>query len=258
MLTETISPRTKPMKLAGQLTRFEDVTEQQRDEMFSLMQSYYENMDRSVFESDLAEKDWVIQLVEPLTGAVRGFSTQMLIELKLQGRSITTLFSGDTIVHHEFWANNPLAKIWGRFALWLMDSRPGSELYWFLITKGYKTYRFLPVFFHEFYPRFDMATPEWALDLIDELGRHKFSTSYDRPTGIIRAGRFGCRLRPGVAEITPGRECDPHVRFFEERNPGHGHGDELCCIAPLTRENFRPAAFRAIGSGRTEFESAST
>ena len=241
------------MKLVGQVHRVADVTEKQRDEMFALMELYYENMDRAVFESDLEEKDWIIQLVDSLTGEVRGFSTQMLIDLEVQGRTVTALFSGDTIVQHEYWANNPLAQSWGRFALWLIDSNPGAELYWFLIAKGYKTYRFLPVFFHEFYPRFDAPTPRRALELIDGMGRHKFSATYDCRTGIVRAGRFDCRLRPGVAEITPSRWCDPHVRFFSERNPGHRHGDELCCIAPLTRDNFRRAAYRAIGSGQLEW-----
>jgi len=37
------------------------------------------------------------------------------------------------------------------------------------------------------------------------------------------------------------------VRFFVERNPGHACGDELCCLAPLTRANFTPAAHRVIG-----------
>jgi hypothetical protein len=37
------------------------------------------------------------------------------------------------------------------------------------------------------------------------------------------------------------------VRFFIERNPGHARGDELCCLAPLTRENFTRAAYRTIG-----------
>ena len=235
------------MKLTGHLMRVDDVSKKQRDEMFALMELYYENMDRAVFESDLAEKEWIIQLMDPLTGVVRGFSTQMLIDLAVAGRSMRALFSGDTIVHHAYWAHNPLVQTWGRFALWLIDTNPGAELYWFLITKGYKTYRFLPVFFYEFYPRFDAPMPAWALELIDSLGQHKFSASYDCRSGIVRAGRFGYRLRPGVAEITPGRWHDPHVRFFCERNPGHGRGDELCCIAPLTCENFRPSAFRAIG-----------
>jgi hypothetical protein len=46
---------------------------------------------------------------------------------------------------------------------------------------------------------------------------------------------------------SPDRLRDPFVRFFVERNPGHARGDALCCLAPLTRANFTPAAYRVIG-----------
>ena len=52
---------------------------------------------------------------------------------------------------------------------------------------------------------------------------------------------------PEVADVTPERLRDPHVAFFVRRNPGHARGDELCCLAPLTRANFTPAAYRVIG-----------
>ncbi|MCY2964881.1 MAG: hypothetical protein NT069_14790, partial [Planctomycetota bacterium] len=55
-------------------------------------------------------------------------------------------------------------------------------------------------------------------------------------------------LRPGVGDVTPERLLDPHVRFFEERNPGHVAGDELCCIARLRRDNFSSIAQKLIRS----------
>ena len=64
---------------------------------------------------------------------------------------------------------------------------------------------------------------------------------------MVRAGPGKDRLRPGVADPPGGRLRDPHVRFFLERNPGHAAGDELCCIAPLTRSAFTEAAYRVIG-----------
>jgi len=63
----------------------------------------------------------------------------------------------------------------------------------------------------------------------------------------VRAAPGKESLRDEVAPVTPGRLADPHVRFFVERNSGHFQGDELCCLAPLTRANFTPAAFRVIG-----------
>src|SRR5439155_11047971 len=129
----------------------------------------------------------------------------------------------------------------------LIDAHPDAELYWFLISKGYKTYRFLPVFFREFFPCHDAPTPAATQAVIDALARSRYPDDYDAGAGIIRAGAWQYRLREGLADVTPERLRDPHVRFFQARNPGHAQGDELCCVAPLTRANFTPAAYRVIG-----------
>lgn len=236
------------MTVQGRLQRIDELSQGERDEMFALMETYYENVVRSAFDADLGEKQWVILLTEPQGGAIRGFSTQMLLDAVVEGLHTRALFSGDTIVDREHWTHNPLTRIWGQLALSLIDAQDGPPLYWFLLSKGYRTYRFLPVFFRDFHPRHDTETPGWPSRLIDAFGSLKYPTSYDPRAGIVRAGPSGCRLHPGVAEITHRQLQDPHVRFFSERNPGHVRGDELCCIAPLTRENFRSAAWRAIGT----------
>ena len=64
---------TAPREVEEVETELADVKDRQRDDMFALMDAYYAGMDRAVFESDLDEKHWVIQLFEPASGAVRGF-----------------------------------------------------------------------------------------------------------------------------------------------------------------------------------------
>jgi hypothetical protein len=235
------------MKLMGRLVNAADVTPQDRDAMFDLMDRHYASVSRETFEADLDEKDWVIQVLDPRTEAVCGFSTQLLLDLEVDGRPIKALFSGDTIVAREHWGDNALAHVWGRLALSLIDTFGEGELYWFLISKGYKTYRFLPVFFREFYPRHDAPTPAEARAIIDALARSRYPAAYDPAAGLIRTGPGKDRLREGVADITPERLHDPHVRFFAQQNPGHRDGEELCCLAPLARTNFTPAAYRVIG-----------
>ncbi len=234
-------------RLTGRVLPLAEVTGQQREQMFALMDRYYEGMRREAFEADLNEKTWLIQIIDGDTGDIRGFSTQRLLQVRERGRTVRALFSGDTIVDRDCWTRNPLAQVWGRFALELIDRWPAEPLYWFLITKGFRTYRFLPVFFREFYPRRTVATPAWATETIDLLARAKFGDAYDAASGVIRAAANPCRLRHDVGEVTPGRLTDPDVRFFAERNPGHARGDELCCLAPLTRANFTDAAYRIIG-----------
>ncbi len=235
------------MKLIGRLVHAVDLTPQDRDAMFDLMDRHYAQVSRETFEADLDEKQWVIQVLDPHTETVCGFSTQMLLEVDVAGRAIKALFSGDTIVDREHWGDNALLHVWGRLALSLIDVFGEGDLYWFLISKGYKTYRFLPVFFREFYPRYDGPTPAWAREVIDVLGRARYPAAYDPAAGIIRAWPEKDRLREGVANVTAERLRDPHVRFFAEQNPGHPQGEELCCLAPLYRDNFTTAALRVLG-----------
>jgi hypothetical protein len=236
-----------PMKLSGRLVAAAHLSAGQRDAMFALMDRHYLNVQRPIFDADLDEKQWVIQVCDSADGRLRGFSTQRLLDVEVQGRPVTALFSGDTIIDREHWGDQALVHIWGRLALSLMDANPHTELYWFLISKGYKTYRFLPVFFREFYPRHDVATPSWVLSVIGVLARSRYPAEYDATAGVIRATARQYRLREGIADITSERLIDPHVRFFQTRNPGHVRGDELCCVAPLTRANFTRAAYRVIG-----------
>lgn len=237
------------MKLTGDLIAVRDLSMGHRDEMFRLMERHYEDMDRIAFQTDLAEKQWVIQVRSETNGELCGFSTQVVLDADLAGRPVKALFSGDTIIDPRYWGDSALMFVGGKLCVSLIEEFPDHELYWFLISSGYKTYRFLPVFFRNFYPRHDDPTPLRIQRVIDALSGQKFPDHYDGAR-VIRSGAGQYRLRQGVADVTIERLQDPHVRFFVERNPGHAKGDELCCLAPLSRENFTAAAHRVLGIER--------
>ena len=62
----------------------------------------------------------------------------------------------------------------------------GGDLYWLLLTSGFRTYRFLPVFFRSFYPRCDAQTSKTAADLLDAIAFERFGSRYDVRTGVVR------------------------------------------------------------------------
>lgn len=245
------------MRLTGQVCPIDEIPLHEREQMFALMQRYYEKISRNEFEADFRGKDLAIVARDPGDGCVYGFSTQVVYRQQVGDETVRVLFSGDTIIDHRFWGNNPLAQLWGRLALSLIDQYPNEPLYWFLISKGYKTYRFLPVFFREFYPRYDQPTPEWAGQLISELASARFGKRFCESAGILTASAQACRLRSTVAEVTANRLQNPHIAFFHRANPGHIRGDELCCIAPLSREHFSRSAYHVIGSHAADEESLS-
>jgi hypothetical protein len=239
------------MRLIGRLTPAAELSDARREEMFALFARHYEGVTRRQFAADLDEKQSVIEVVDPTNDTLRGFSTQVVLQVPVAGRTVRVLFSGDTIVDREYWGDPALSHVWGQLALSLIDARGADPLYWFLISKGYRTYRFLPVFFHEFYPRHGVTTPPGEAKVLHELAQWKFGKAYDPATGIVRP-RAACRLRRELGETSTARLRDPHVRFFLENNPGHVVGHELCCLAPLSRENFTAAAWRVIGAGASD------
>lgn len=233
----------------GAIEPIEGITPDDRRQLWNLFESHYEGVEPTQFHRDLAEKQWIITLRRPDSTLV-GFSTQALMPVPGHAESLV-LYSGDTVVAAPYRSSTALAGYWGALSLQLIDAYPGQALYWFLISKGYKTYRFLPVFFREFYPRAGCVMPSEASAILEAVASEKFGDRYDPVRRVIVASENGCRLRPDVAPVEPARLNDRHVRYFVDANPGHARGDELCCLAPMRRDNFTPAAWRVIDAATT-------
>ncbi|MEO8678345.1 MAG: hypothetical protein ABI665_04820 [Vicinamibacterales bacterium] len=218
--------------------------------MYELLRKHFNGTDRARFESDLAEKETVIVLRDGGSD-IRGFSTLMRTAVRVQQQDVVAFFSGDTIVDPAYWGDTALSRFWGQVvfgeARRLAALAPEARIFWFLICSGYRTWRFLPVFFREFYPNAAAPTPPFFQQLLDTLGLRKFGDQYVPGAGIVRF-RQATPLRPGVAEVTQGRLRDPQVAFFVRANPGHAEGDELACVAELSRANLTRAGLRMVDS----------
>jgi hypothetical protein len=204
--------------------------------MYELMCAHYEGVSEPQFLADLQAKQWVILLFD--RGALCGFSTQVLFDHSRLGQPVKILFSGDTIIDRNHWGSLALPVAWGRLMLSLQAASSDTGLYWLLTSKGYKTYRFLPVFFREFYPCCTRETPAFEKALLTSVALAKFGKRFDPTNGILRAERGGQRLQEGIAEIDDKRLRDPHVAFFQKMNPGHRRGDELVCLTRFHPDNL--------------------
>lgn len=220
------------MPLTSVIARVPKVPVSLKESMLLLHGRYFSNVHPDTFFSDMNAKDWVIVLRD--RGSIAGFSTLQVLRLPIDGVERMFLFSGDTIVDRAHWQDSTLAGCFGHFMLKLMAEHAGRPLYWFLISKGYRTYRFLPVYFKSFYPVHDRRTPPEYAALIRAVATHKFGDAYDARAGVVRLGSRTDRLKPEMCEVPESRRDDPHVRFFLERNPGYSMGDELACIADIS------------------------
>ena len=185
-----------------------------------------------------------------------GFSTLTL--LQLPGAPWRVLFSGDTIIDHAHWGEQALALEFCRFAGQIKASAPDLPLYWFLISKGYRTYRYLHLFAREYWPGFanDMgenslpAANASALEaILHQVASSKFGDAWDRRAGLIRFPHSRGQLRADWAGVRENLRQRPEVAYFLNKNPRYAEGEELACITLLDESNLRSVARRAFVEG---------
>ena len=231
-----------------------------RDAMYQVYARHYEATCRQRFESDLANKSHVVQLRDA-NNRIKGFTTlaryihqltpdtgseeccrnhnQSRNNSEQSGSEVQIIFSGDTIVEPQYWGKQTMQMAWleqcGRFKA----LHPELPLYWFLIVKGYRTYRFLPVFFNEYFPAFNSSGDQPLKKLLDQLASDRFGGSYHPESGRIIFPQSLGHLNDALAEIPARVRNRPEVEFFINRNPGFRKGDELACIVELSSQNLK-------------------
>jgi hypothetical protein len=215
--------------------------------MFALLAGHFDGVERATFRADLDAKSSVI-LLEDDAGVLRGFSTLLICEPVSLGGWARVVYSGDTIVAREWWGSPALARSWIHAVRRLVPG-DGRPLHWLLLTSGFRTYRFLPVFFKSFHPRHDAVTPPGDQARLDAIAQELFGWRYDPGRGVVQLDRPQV-LAGDLVDVPAGRAADPHVRFFLERNPGFVRGDELVCLTRIADDNLTRAGLRMAGRDR--------
>lgn len=226
----------------GRLVQREQLTAAERSAMFSLLGRHFDGVSRAQFDRDLADKNWAL-LLHDEAGGLAGFSTLRFYHDQHHGSPISVVYSGDTIVDPSAWRSTALSRLWIASVKSLHESHGVGRLYWLLIVSGFRTYRFLPVYWREFYPRHDRATPRDTRRLMDRLATDRFGEAYSVTDGVVRFPSPQ-RLNGTLQGIPAERLRDPHVAYFDRVNPRHADGDELVCLTELCDDNLTPAGRR--------------
>ena len=216
--------------------------------MYDLLINHFDSVTAENFSSDLAEKDEVL-LLEDDAGELRGFSTLKVWDEELDGELLQILFSGDTIVESAHWGSQALAFNWIRRAGQILADAPGRRLFWFLLVKGHRTYRYLPTFAITFYPDWRAPHQPALKRIADHLASRKFGPEYRLERGVVQFFRKRGQLAEEFAEPDPREAERSDVQFFMRRNPGYRDGDELVCVCELNERNLQPIARRVFLQG---------
>ncbi|MCL2079552.1 MAG: hypothetical protein FWH17_06870 [Oscillospiraceae bacterium] len=211
---------------------------EQIEAMYKIMEVYYGNTSQNAFIGELRKKQDVVMLLDE-QNIIRGFTTLAVFIYDTQTQ---LLYSGDTIVEKEYWGRHDLSQTWINNAMKYAEKFDGTT-YWFLLSKGYKTYKYLNTFFKEYYPRFDTEIPDKIQCIMDTFAERQYGDKYRN--GVWLAGNDYLKDEYDFTKETAAR--DKNTAFFLKKNPGYMNGDELICLCEISVDNLNKLGRRVLG-----------
>ena len=215
--------------------------------LWQLYSDHYDNVTRDAFEADLANKQSVFVGFDSGSGAVKGFSTAALYRHRCEGQTVGVYFSGDTVVHPDYWGQKALHKAVLRALLAWKVRHPLTRLYWFLICSGYRTYLTMVRTFPEHWPHHERGLPPRERRMIDSLARARFGAAWRPEQGVVRIEGPQAVVKRLVAPVTAQVRSLPEVQFFMRANPGYERGDELAMIGRVNAAAYGQFGLKLAG-----------
>lgn len=197
--------------------------------LWELYSSFYDHVNEETFRQDLANKDAVYV---GFAGDERivAFSTTRTYLHESQGQRVAILFTGDTVVHPDFWGTGALHRAIALDCLLFRLKNPFRRCYWNLIASGNRTYSTLCRNFPTYWPRYDRKTPHHIRALIESIGGTEFPGLFNPRTGVVEMKTPTAVFKERYAPFDPATLSRPEIAFFVQKNPGFRRGDELVCL----------------------------
>ncbi len=224
----------KTPSLSVKFYKINSVTIPQLMEMHGIFVNYYHNADLQTFIKDMCKKQGIFLLVNKSTGTIVGFSTWNEIDIVYKNKKSIGVFSGDTIVEEQYWGDKTLQKAFAIQLFKLKLKRMNRDVYWLLISKGYKTYLLMANNFLRYYPHYTRSNKKLE-SVVDHYCNLLYPDAYKLKDRLLDFGDDYQHLKGGVAEITDDMKTNnPKIKFFDELNPAWRKGIELPCVGEVS------------------------
>ncbi len=214
------------------------LSDELKEQMWQLYVENYNDVTRQEFEKDLKKKNKLFIGCDKHTKEFAGFSAMEFYTEYVNGKKISVIYSGDTMIKKQYWGQKGLHNRFYIEALKHKLTHLSTPLYWFMVCMGYKTYLIMAKNSLEYWPNYNKKTPEDNLQVLNTIAGNKFGNAYDPSLNIINTKGVGCTLDPSVARITKTVLEIPEVSFFIKRNPKYAEGAELANISHLNLKWF--------------------
>jgi hypothetical protein len=218
------------------------VTDAQWNDIWVLTQEFFD-VERDYAEAELRKRQTIALF--HMNDALLGMAAIDILPLQLRGRRVAVISTAHVLIRENWRGRNLLQKLGWRTFLATRLRHPLRPIYWFFDTFSYKSYLLLPRNFQTFWPKHDVPTPPGEAGLMDAIATDLYGPAWRPATGIVvRSGQK--RMRETAAPLILAHDSDPALEFFARANPGHGEGDMLVCLCPLSLSNWFTLAAKAF------------
>ena len=189
--------------------------------MTDLYLDNYDGTSVEIFRNDLAGKDEAVVLF--VNGKLVGFTTLQVHVSRMADKPVRIVYSGDTVVDRRHWGQQHLAFAWIRRIGEVKAQAPNLTLYWLLLVKGHRTFKYLSVFSKSFHPHWQLERPDLKL-LADRLAYERFRSEYNSRTGVVEFSQSRGHLKSAIASPTARELARPDTRFLSRATRATGGG----------------------------------
>lgn len=204
----------------------------------------------SQFHKDLLSYSFVVLFREQIDGSLRGLMRMGIDNRDKGGKRYTLIRIGLTLLEKKYQGGPTFRYIVTYHVLHQLLLHPFTPVY--ITSKLFsKSYLVLINNFKNVYPRCDAETPPFEQKLIDDFALSVKSPNefYDPSRCVLERTRMA--LKEFVAPILDKDLHNPHIKFFQETNPGWSQGHQLISIGYLTWTDFVTLFLKTISRVRS-------
>ncbi len=181
---------------------------------------------------------------ERTDGSLRG--TAVFAVDRQDGKEFNLIRFGLTFFQHNYQGGPMLYYVILYYVLKELILHPRTPVYLIGKSFSYKSYLVCSKVIKSLYPRFNAKTPEFEQKIIDDFAA-KMAMKGDvyYPERCVIERNLSS-IKEFVAPLTSQELQNPHIKFFQETNPGWDKGHQLVILGRCTWKDMLETLYKAV------------
>lgn len=204
-------------------------------ELWQLYQGGY-NTDFDTFHNRWNTLDRVALFHHRASGELLGFIGFRFRRFELASGTVPTLYFGQAYIRPENRGKLLVQRLVIGLFLRMKIRQPLTRCYFWADALTYTPYLGMANNLADYYPHPDKPAPASVTELVNAVGERYYPELFDAATGTVRKPRNV--LADESVVITEADLGNRFIRFYAQKNPGHGRGDGLILTCPMSLKNL--------------------